>query len=196
LDGPIAPNWNLENSQDTSRYDSKQQSAGVSASVCVPPLCAGGSNIAGNIGQQKLNSDYASVIEQTGIRAGILHCSFGLWISGFFSAISGWNPGITFQEQKEAFFDLLRQLLDQRTIKFCPPNEFWHEGYNVLDADTETILSLQGIGRNLAIGCASSPVSWAVGVSRPGSFQSSLQQLGQTHEQDRKLAVRASHHYP
>jgi hypothetical protein len=29
----------------------------------VPPLCAGGSSIAGNIGQQKLNSDYASQVE-------------------------------------------------------------------------------------------------------------------------------------
>ncbi|APD13349.1 hemagglutinin repeat-containing protein [Pandoraea pulmonicola] len=66
----VGGNLTVESLQDTSRYDSKQQSAGVSASVCVPPLCAGGSSIAGNIGQQKLNSDYASVIEQTGIRAG------------------------------------------------------------------------------------------------------------------------------
>ncbi|WP_175948627.1 hypothetical protein [Burkholderia pyrrocinia] len=70
----------------------------------------------------------------------ILRCSFGLWISGLFSAIGGWNPGITFQEQKVAFFDLLRQLLDQGKVKFCPPEEQWREGYDVWGADTETIL--------------------------------------------------------
>jgi hypothetical protein len=70
----------------------------------------------------------------------ILRCSFGLWISGFFSAISGWNPGITFEEQEEAFFELLGQLLDQERVKFCPPNELWREGYDVWDADTPTIL--------------------------------------------------------
>lgn len=70
----------------------------------------------------------------------ILRCSFGLWISGLFSAISGWNSGITFQEQREAFFGLLEQLLNEGKIKFCPPNEFWHEGYDVWDADADTIL--------------------------------------------------------
>ncbi len=55
----------------------------------------------------------------------ILRCSFGLWISGLFSAISGWNSGITFQEQREAFFGLLEQLLNEGKIKFCPPNEFF-----------------------------------------------------------------------
>uniref|UniRef100_UPI001FC8041E hypothetical protein n=1 Tax=Burkholderia gladioli TaxID=28095 RepID=UPI001FC8041E len=70
----------------------------------------------------------------------ILRCSFGLWISGLFSAISGWNSGITFQEQREAFFGLLEQLLNEGKIKFCPPNEFWCEGYDVWDADADTIL--------------------------------------------------------
>lgn len=70
----------------------------------------------------------------------ILRSSFGLWISGFFSAISGWNPGITFQEQREVFFALLKQLLDEGKVRFCPPNELWREGYDVWDADSETIV--------------------------------------------------------
>lgn len=70
----------------------------------------------------------------------IVNCSFGLWISGLFSAISGWNPDITFQEHTEAFFALLKELLDAGKVRFCPPNELWHEGYDVWDADTSTIL--------------------------------------------------------
>ncbi|MBU9546866.1 hemagglutinin repeat-containing protein, partial [Burkholderia multivorans] len=60
----------IESLQDKDHYDSKQQSAGLSASVCVPPLCTGKSSVAGSVGQTKMNSDYASVIEQSGIKAG------------------------------------------------------------------------------------------------------------------------------
>jgi hypothetical protein len=70
----------------------------------------------------------------------IVSCSFGLWISGLFSAISGWNPGITFREQEAAFFWLLKKLLEEGKVKFCPPNEFWRKGYDVWDADASTIL--------------------------------------------------------
>ncbi|MBB5443892.1 filamentous hemagglutinin [Paraburkholderia sp. WSM4177] len=66
----VGGNLNIESLQDTSTYDSKQQSGGVSVSVCVPPLCYGASSVAGNISQQKMNSDYASVTEQSGISAG------------------------------------------------------------------------------------------------------------------------------
>ncbi|VWC28774.1 hemagglutinin repeat-containing protein [Burkholderia lata] len=66
----VGGNLNVESSQDTDHYNSKQQGAGVSVSVCVPPLCAGPSSVSGNISQQKMNSDYASVIEQSGIKAG------------------------------------------------------------------------------------------------------------------------------
>ncbi|MGF6662185.1 filamentous hemagglutinin [Paraburkholderia atlantica] len=66
----IGGNLNIESLQDTSTYDSKQQSGGVSVSVCVPPLCYGASSVAGSISQQKLNSNYASVTEQSGISAG------------------------------------------------------------------------------------------------------------------------------
>ncbi len=66
----VAGNLNIESLQDKDHYDSKQQSAGISASVCAPPLCAGKSSVAGSVGQTKMNSDYASVIEQAGVKAG------------------------------------------------------------------------------------------------------------------------------
>ncbi len=70
----------------------------------------------------------------------ILRDSFGLWISGFFSAISGWNPNITFVEHKAAFFWMLEKLLAEEKIRFCPPNEFWKPGHDVWDAEVTTIV--------------------------------------------------------
>ncbi|MBR8036505.1 hemagglutinin repeat-containing protein [Burkholderia vietnamiensis] len=66
----VGGNLNIESLQNTDHYDSKQQSAGVSVSVCVPPICAGSSSVSGNISQQKMHSDYAAVAEQSGIKAG------------------------------------------------------------------------------------------------------------------------------
>ncbi|WP_081077698.1 hemagglutinin repeat-containing protein [Burkholderia stagnalis] len=66
----VGGNLNIESLQDTDRYDSKQQGAGVSVSVCVPPLCAGSSSVSANISQQKMHSDYAAVAEQSGIKVG------------------------------------------------------------------------------------------------------------------------------
>ncbi|WP_107310444.1 hemagglutinin repeat-containing protein [Burkholderia metallica] len=66
----VGGNLNVESLQDTDHYNSKQQGAGVSVSVCVPPLCTGPSSVSGNISQQKMNSDYATVVEQSGIKAG------------------------------------------------------------------------------------------------------------------------------
>lgn len=51
----------------------------------------------------------------------IINSSFGLWITSLFSAISGWNRGISFEEQKEAFFWLLEFLLESGKIKFIAP---------------------------------------------------------------------------
>ncbi len=60
----VGGNLNLESLQDTSTYQSRDQSLGGSVTF--------GAGFAGsaNYGQQKLNSDYASVTEQSGIRAG------------------------------------------------------------------------------------------------------------------------------
>ncbi|MHA6848779.1 hemagglutinin repeat-containing protein, partial [Ralstonia syzygii] len=66
----VGGNLNVESLQNTDHYDSKQQSAGVSVSVCVQPLCIGKSSVAGSFSQNKLNSDYAGVMEQSGIKAG------------------------------------------------------------------------------------------------------------------------------
>ena len=66
----VGGNLNVQSLQDTSKYDSKQQSAGVSISVCVPPFCYGTSSGSANISQQKMQSDYAAVSEQSGIKAG------------------------------------------------------------------------------------------------------------------------------
>ncbi len=66
----VGGNLNIKSLQDIDHYDSKQQGAGVSVSVCVPPLCTGKSSVSGNVSQQKMNSDYASVIEQSGLKAG------------------------------------------------------------------------------------------------------------------------------
>ncbi|QVX39810.1 hemagglutinin repeat-containing protein [Ralstonia solanacearum] len=66
----VGGNLNVESLQNTDHYDSKQQSAGVSVSICVPPICYGASSVSGNVSQNKLNSDYAGVTEQSGIKAG------------------------------------------------------------------------------------------------------------------------------
>ncbi|ALU91055.1 filamentous hemagglutinin protein [Herbaspirillum rubrisubalbicans M1] len=66
----VGGDLNIESLQDTSKYDSKQQSAGVSVSVCVPPFCYGASSASGNVASSKVKGDFASVTEQSGIKAG------------------------------------------------------------------------------------------------------------------------------
>lgn len=60
-------NLNIQSLQDTSTYDSKQKSAGISVSV---PIGAGSYGGSISASQSKINSDYASVNEQAGIFAG------------------------------------------------------------------------------------------------------------------------------
>ncbi|MCP3022871.1 hypothetical protein [Cupriavidus basilensis] len=47
--------------------------------------------------------------------------AFGLWISSLFSAIGGRNPGFSFDEQRDAFFWLIEDLLVKGRIKFISP---------------------------------------------------------------------------
>ncbi len=61
---------NIESLQDTSTYKSQQSSANIGVSLCVPPFCVGTSSVSGGIAQQHMQSDYASVSEQSGIKAG------------------------------------------------------------------------------------------------------------------------------
>jgi len=57
--------------QDRAKYDSKSTSSGVNLSVCVPPFCFG--NVvegSANASAEKLNNNYQSVKDQSGIYAG------------------------------------------------------------------------------------------------------------------------------
>lgn len=65
VEGKIGGKLHIESLQDTSTFHSKDQSASAS-------VTAGGGSFSGsaNVGQQKIDSDYASVTTQSGIRAG------------------------------------------------------------------------------------------------------------------------------
>nr|ERO59040.1 hypothetical protein A544_2221 [Dickeya solani D s0432-1] len=67
----VGGNLHISSVQDTSTYASKNTSAGINVSICVPPICAG-QTVAGNasLSQQILNNRYASVTEQSGVKAG------------------------------------------------------------------------------------------------------------------------------
>lgn len=47
--------------------------------------------------------------------------SYGLWISGFFSCISGNYPEITFQNHKDIFFEILSLWLKSGRVYMCSP---------------------------------------------------------------------------
>lgn len=66
----IGGDLNIQSLQDTSTYASKQNSAGFSVSLCIPPFCTGMSGGSINASQSNINSNYASVQEQSGIKAG------------------------------------------------------------------------------------------------------------------------------
>jgi filamentous hemagglutinin len=65
----VGGDLNLSSLQDTSKFSSKQVDSSVGVSICIPPFCYGVSGTA-SFNQQKMKSDYASVSEQTGIKAG------------------------------------------------------------------------------------------------------------------------------
>ena len=56
--------------QDSSQYASSNKSAGFGVSLCIPPYCVGSSSVSANASTGKINSDFQSVTEQTGLRAG------------------------------------------------------------------------------------------------------------------------------
>ncbi|QLG91201.1 hemagglutinin repeat-containing protein [Pseudomonas yamanorum] len=67
----IGGNLNIASRQDEASQKNKQTSAGVGASICVPPFCWGSMVTAsGNIAGSKMNSDYKAVTDQTGLFAG------------------------------------------------------------------------------------------------------------------------------
>ena len=66
----VGGNLLLESLQDSSKYDSKNKSAGFGLTLCIPPYCAGSSSISANVGAGQMKSDFKSVTEQTGLWAG------------------------------------------------------------------------------------------------------------------------------
>jgi adhesin HecA-like repeat protein len=67
----VGRDLNIASQQDTDTFHSKQDSAGFSASLCVPPFCFG-STVSGSVSSANANTDssYASVVEQSGLYAG------------------------------------------------------------------------------------------------------------------------------
>ncbi|WP_425251656.1 hemagglutinin repeat-containing protein [Janthinobacterium sp. NFX145] len=66
----IGGDLNIVSLQDTSTYASKNSSAGFNMSLCIPPFCYGASSIGGSVSKSKTKGDFASVTEQSGIKAG------------------------------------------------------------------------------------------------------------------------------
>ncbi len=66
----VGGNLLLESLQDSSKYDSKNKSAGFGISLCIPPYCVGSSSVSANASTGKMHSDFKSVTEQTGLWAG------------------------------------------------------------------------------------------------------------------------------
>ncbi|MFD4840497.1 hemagglutinin repeat-containing protein [Achromobacter sp. NPDC058515] len=66
----VGGNLVVESLQDISSYAARDRSVGVQVSLCIPPICYGASSVSGNYGHTKINSQYASVTEQTGLWAG------------------------------------------------------------------------------------------------------------------------------
>jgi filamentous hemagglutinin len=66
----VGGNLLLESLQDSSKYDSKNKSAGFGLSLCIPPYCMGSSSASANASTGKMSSDFKSVTEQTGLWAG------------------------------------------------------------------------------------------------------------------------------
>ena len=60
----------IESVHDTSDYDSRQNSAGASVNLCIPPLCTGVTSGSVDTRDSKAQGSYASVAAQSGIKAG------------------------------------------------------------------------------------------------------------------------------
>ncbi|WP_017327102.1 hypothetical protein [Synechococcus sp. PCC 7336] len=69
----------------------------------------------------------------------IISTSFGMWITALFGNIPAYNPGISFGDQKEVFFYILKKLLDEKKIYFEDPKSKF--GSRIIwDEDTSTII--------------------------------------------------------
>jgi filamentous hemagglutinin len=66
----VGGSLNIESRQDTSTFQSDQQSSGWGVSLCIPPFCYGASSVSASGGAQNIESRFASVTEQSGFKAG------------------------------------------------------------------------------------------------------------------------------
>ncbi|MCG6578112.1 filamentous hemagglutinin N-terminal domain-containing protein [Pseudomonas sp. AF32] len=69
----VGGDLNIESLQDTNTYDVDEKSLGFGISLCIPPFCYGMSSVSGasgSFGATNIDSNYASVTEQSGIKAG------------------------------------------------------------------------------------------------------------------------------
>ncbi|NIE75374.1 filamentous hemagglutinin N-terminal domain-containing protein [Pantoea sp. Ap-967] len=71
----VGGDLNIESLQDTDTFKVDEKSMGFGISLCIPPFCAGVSSVSvdgasANFGGTNMDSDYASVTEQSGIKAG------------------------------------------------------------------------------------------------------------------------------
>ncbi|HRQ58264.1 MAG TPA: hemagglutinin repeat-containing protein [Azoarcus taiwanensis] len=60
----------LESLQDTADYNARQRGSGFGVSVCLPPICTGASSLSVSANRARVDGDYLSVVEQTGLYAG------------------------------------------------------------------------------------------------------------------------------
>ncbi|SAL64007.1 filamentous hemagglutinin outer membrane protein [Caballeronia arvi] len=67
----VGRNLTITSPQDTNAYDSQQKSAGMQASICVPPFCVGQTVSGGaSVSETKIDANYESVNRQSGLFAG------------------------------------------------------------------------------------------------------------------------------
>jgi filamentous hemagglutinin len=66
----VGGDLNIESRQDTGQFKSDQNSSGWGVSLCIPPFCYGASSVSISGGAQNIDSEFASVTEQSGLRAG------------------------------------------------------------------------------------------------------------------------------
>ncbi|MBO9649600.1 MAG: hemagglutinin repeat-containing protein [Variovorax sp.] len=83
----VGGNLTIQSLQDTSVNASKQSGGGFSASVCTPPFCYGDSSASANAYNTHANGNYASVTEQSGIKAG--DGGFNVHVAGDTNLIGG-----------------------------------------------------------------------------------------------------------
>lgn len=70
IEADIRGGLTVESVQDASTFHSEQHSAGFGLSLCIPPFCYGTSTASASAGQNRIDSDFLSVTEQSGLFAG------------------------------------------------------------------------------------------------------------------------------